>query len=144
MHLTYTKAQLASLKVQMWANQLGYVVSIPTVESRYDILVDVDGKIFRCQVKYAGRKLTSGATELDLRKETRNNGKKRLYTKDEIDVILVYVPEEDKVLWIDHSKFHNRKSLTIRHIENTKCKQDSIFVNDYIWVQSSVGRADAS
>jgi len=136
MYDRYLKGQIAVLKVQTRAAEKGFTVSVPTTESRYDLLVDDGKRIWRAQVKYAGREQqsTSGSVELDLRKETRNNGKKRTYSKSEIDVVLVYVPQIDEVLWLGSDIFDGVKSLTFR-FEKPKNNQASRLrmAKDFVW-----------
>ena len=109
------------------------VVSKPTVEARYDLVLDDHGKLSRVQVKYAGDE-RGGAVNVDLRKETRNNGQKRVYTSDEVDAILLYVPKIDRVLWLGADLFHNRKSISIRLTPTVNGqKQGIIFAESLGW-----------
>lgn len=108
MYVTYRKGQVAMLKVQLRANELGATVSLPTVEGRYDLIVDLQGRLYRAQVKYAGAVTKNGArgsVHLSLRKDTRGNKRTKLYRKEEVDVLLVYLPKIDEVLWIDPEFF---------------------------------------
>ena len=62
-----SKAQLAMLKVQLRALELGCVVAMPTTEgTRYDCVIDDHGALLRAQVKYAGVhcKNSTGAVQL--------------------------------------------------------------------------------
>jgi len=93
-------------------------------------------KIYRAQIKYANRKPSSAENSiiLDLRNETRNNGKKKTYSKNEIDVILVYLPVLDKILWVKPELFHNAESLTFRLEEPKNGQKKNIrMAKDYIW-----------
>jgi hypothetical protein len=100
------------------------------------LVLDIKGKLFRAQVKYCSRTNTksTGSLCVGLRKECRNNGKVKVYTHDEVDVLLVYAPIVDKVLWIEPSTFSNKISVTIRidpcknnqtkkilHVDNLNC-----------------------
>jgi hypothetical protein len=133
MHSTFEKGEIAMLKVQLRALEKGVVVSKPTVESRYDLILDFNGKLFRAQVKYAGDEL-GGAVQLDLRKETRNNGKKKVYLATEIDAVLVYIPQIDAVLWLPPDKFHGKQSINIRFNPCKNHQKSGIsLANDLRW-----------
>jgi len=130
----YAKGQLAVLKTQLRAAELGWVVSMPTTETRYDMLLDNGQKILRIQIKYVGSLSTSGSVHLDLRKETRGNGRIRLYSKEEIDVIIVYIPQIDKLVWLGPEKFDMVKTISLRFSppKNQQVKK-IVLVEDYLW-----------
>ncbi len=145
----YQKGQEAMLMVQLRAAQLDFVVSLPTVESRYDMLLDDGKKIHRAQVKYAGAisSKVDGAVTLDLRKETRGNGKMRTYSPDEIDVVLVYVPQIGKVLWIGPELFAGKQTISFRFQASKNHQKAGVrLAEDFEWKSacSSVARAGGS
>lgn len=134
MHSTYQKGQIASLKVQQVATEKGYLVSLPTVEARYDLIIDTGDKLYRAQIKYVDGTANSGSAQLDLRKETRNNGKKRIYTSDEIDCILAYIPKVDKVCWIGPNLFEGKKKLNLRYAPSkSNSEKNYHFVDKLEW-----------
>src|SRR5437870_5581965 len=92
---TDLKGQIALLKVLLAAAKKGAAVSLPTAPVRYDCIVDYQGRLFRAQVKYADGKSprSAGVVRVDFRR------RKRCYTKEEIDVLFVYVPQVDRVCW---------------------------------------------
>lgn len=124
MFTSYKKGQVASLKVQLRANERGFIVSIPTVESRYDLVFDDGQKMYRVQVKYCDSRQnkSTGSVELDLRKQCRGRGNRRSYSKEEIDVVIAYLPATDKCYWCDAAVFDGAKSITLR-FEAPKRKQ---------------------
>lgn len=132
-HTTYVKGETAQLHVQLRANALGFVVSRPTVEARYDLIVDESGKLLRGQVKYADR-IVDGAIRLDLRKQTRNRGPRKRYTDTEIDVLFVYVPSMDAVLRLPVELVHNKSTLSLR-VEPAGRGQTKgvMYAVDYVW-----------
>jgi hypothetical protein len=130
-HLTTDqKGQLACLKVQEEAMRKGAIVSFPSIPSRYDLILDYRGKLYRAQVKYADGKTPNaqGSIKLDLKRRGR------CYTQEEIDVLLVYLPQIDKVCWIEPSVFHNKMSLCLR-LQPAKNRQKNgcRMVTDLIW-----------
>jgi len=109
-HITDLKGQIALLKVQIEAARKGAVVCLPSTPARYDLVLDYQGKLYRAQVKYADGKSqrSQGAVRLDLQR------RKKCYTAEEIDVVLVYVPQVDRVCWFNRNVFENRSLLHLR------------------------------
>jgi hypothetical protein len=127
---TEQKGQIALAKVLIEASRKGVVVSQPTTPARYDLILDMGGRFYRAQVKYAGGKSprSQGAVRLDLRK------RKRCYTREEVDVLLVYLPAIDKVCWFSAELFHNRTGLFVRlqpalNGQKMKC----LMAVDFVW-----------
>jgi hypothetical protein len=133
MFITHQKGEIAQLKAQLRATEKGYIVSRPTVESRYDLLVDDGQTIKKVQIKYADNYATDGSVILDLRKETRNNGKKKLYNASEIDLLLVYVPKIDKVVSLGPELFADKKSITLRFAPPKKQTSKMLMVDSLFW-----------
>lgn len=134
MHDPYVKGETAQLMVQLRAIQKGFVVSKPTVEARYDLIIDTGTTLERAQIKYADCWTKYGSLELDLRKETRNNGKKKVYASDEVDVLYIYVPRYHRILRIDGELFHNKKSIFIRLLKITPAQmKGSLLMDDVTW-----------
>src|SRR5436190_11647603 len=108
--ITDEKGQIALLKVQIEAARKGAVACLPTTPARYDVVLDYQGHLHRAQVKYAAGKSqrSQGAVRVDLRR------RKKCYTAAEIDVLLVYVPQIDRVCWFDREVFENRSLLHLR------------------------------
>jgi hypothetical protein len=110
------KADIARLKVEMRALELNVICSRPVVEgTRYDLILDNGERLYRAQVKYGnGRSTTAeGVVEVNLRKEIRKE-KNQPYLKEEIDVLLIYLPILDKICWFGPEIFHGRGALSIR------------------------------
>ncbi len=109
----HTKDLIACLKVEMLAAMKGAIVSRPTTDfARYDRIIDWNGKLYRAQIKYvsvpAGN--CEGAVQLNLRK---NGG--AFYSREEIDALLVYVPQTDSVYWFGPEIYHGRSTLQLRY-----------------------------
>lgn len=137
MYITYKKGELSHLKVEIRALEKDFIVCYPKVEARFDmILVSSEGKCYRCQIKYLDQenRASQNSLYLDLRKETRNNGKKKTYSLEEIDVVLAYVPRIEKIIWVGPELFHNTQSITFR-LRPPKNNQKSKIrmINDFIW-----------
>jgi hypothetical protein len=110
------KADMARLKIEMRALELGVICSRPVIEgTRYDLILDNGKKLYRAQVKYGdGRSPKAvGAVYVNLRKEIRKE-KNHPYSQDEIDVLLIYVPKIDKICWFGPEVFNAKGSISIR------------------------------
>jgi hypothetical protein len=117
---TENKGQLAVLKAEIRAGELGYLVSKPTIPARYDLLLDSGKNIYRVQVKFAaasGRNCTGSVLARLCRHE-------KTYSKNEIDVVLVYVPQTDKVYWFGPVHFDGKTAIQIR-LEKSRNNQDA-------------------
>ena len=120
---TSAKGELAVLKVLERCIDRDVIASRPTTEcNRYDLVLDVDGKLWRAQVKYGngGSGQSSGCVSVRLASVGRKG--ERAYSSQEIDVILVYLPKTDKVYWLPKEVWEGKGRLSIR-LEPTKNKQ---------------------
>jgi hypothetical protein len=129
------KGEIAQLKIEQRALEKGYLVSRPTIlASRYDCIIDTGLSRLRTQIKYGNStdKDLSGMVKVYFKKTHRN--KTSLYTKEEIDLMLVYVPTLDKVLSFGAEIFNNKYSINIR-LEPSKNhqKKSTYWYLDYIW-----------
>lgn len=116
MFSTHQKGEIGRLKVCIRAAELGYTVSVPTVEARYDLIIDDGKKLYRVQVKYAdytGTKVENSIL-IKFKTECRNNGYQKTYCPDEIDAIVVYTPKTDKCYWFGPEHFAGKKFLSLR------------------------------
>jgi len=135
MYETWIKGKIAELQIQLIAASMGITVSVPTVDARYDFILDIDGTLYKAQVKYADQTQNKGSVVVDLRRETRSaTTEKRIYSKKEIDVLLVYIPKIDKVLWVEPKDFENKTCLTFRYEACKSSQTKGIrWVENYIW-----------
>lgn len=125
---TLIKGETAQLKCQLRASEKGYIVSIPSTEVSYDLVLD-DGKsnLLKTQVKFCNRRHSeSNSLELALY-NTKSN--RPHYTSSQIDLLLVYVLEIDKVLAYKENIFHEKKTITI----NLTDKNSKFHYSKFIW-----------
>jgi hypothetical protein len=114
---TSFRGEIAVAKVILRALEKGIAVFRPIVECRYDLILDDGRRLYRAQVKYGNgtSRLSQGAVTVGLHKWTIAGRHRSLYyTSEEIDVLLVYVPKTDRVLWFGPEVFDGRKKLQIR------------------------------
>jgi hypothetical protein len=127
---TEQKGEIAFLKVQEAAVRKGATALKPMLPRRYDLVLEWRRRYYRCQVKYADSPSprSQGAVRVDLRR------RKKTYSKDEIDVVLVYVPQIDKVCWFPPKLFHKKVSLQLRLLPaKNNQRSGCLLAADYVW-----------
>lgn len=127
---TRTRGQIAVLKVQLKASEKELSISMPINNDLfYDIVLDnhKTKKIYRGQIKYCNRRHSNSKNlELDL----QNKRSKRIhYSKSDIDLLLVYLPEKDIVLKYEQEHFHKKRRLTINLSDVTS----KWYYKNFIW-----------
>jgi hypothetical protein len=132
--LTNQKAGLAQLKVKARAIEKNIVVSEPILDTVYDLILDIEGVLYKVQVKYADGSVQNSEGSITCGLKKKSHGKFMGYTRDDIDAILVYIPKIDKILWFDPEYFENKKQFVIR-IEAAKNSQRKgiLFADNFIW-----------
>jgi len=132
---TNVKGQLAVSKAELRAFELGFLPSRPLYDSRYDLIIDMQGKLVRVQVKYANGK-PSHATGAVVVKLDYENRKKKFYTyqTNEVDALIVYLPQVNRLCWLPPEKYIGKRKI---HIRITSPKSGQIknitFARDYFW-----------
>jgi len=96
-------------------HKLGYNVFTEIGDnSRIDMIVEVESKLIKLQVKYATE--TNGKVTLKLQK-SGPNGYRYTYTTLDIDIFSVYIPSIDKVIFVPAKlALKNTKAFNIRFI----------------------------
>jgi hypothetical protein len=112
-------------------HKLGYNVFTEIGDnSRIDMIVEVESKLIKLQVKYVTE--TNGKVTLKLQK-SGPNGYRYTYTTLDIDIFSVYIPSIDKVIFVPAKlALKNTKAFNIRFIES-KNKQNKFvnFINEF-------------
>ena len=129
---TKQKGEIAQLKVELRAIEKDYIVSRPTREDcRYDLIVDTGLKLLRAQIKYPGQEI-SGAVRVYLRKAHKNRS--LIYSAEEIDIVLVYIPQLDIIIKLDPEHFDGKHGFYIRFKPTKSGMTKNInWFEDYIW-----------
>lgn len=108
--------------------QLGYNVSQPLCQdSKYDLIVDVNNKLLRLQVKTA-RPLSEKIIVFNCRSTTKNSqtNKSRYYQEDEIDYFATYW--DNKVFIIPPNECSSEKRLHLLPVE----RNNQTYAYDYL------------
>ncbi len=130
-----SEGAIAATKTELRALELGYIPSNPIVDSRYDLIIDNRTRLLRVQIKYADGipSSSSGAIVVKLAYENRQ---KKVYTYSacEVDALIVYLPQIDKLCFFLPEIFEGKRNLNIR-IKSAKNNQKTgvIYAKDYYW-----------
>jgi len=113
---TTIKGEIACLKFDEKCLRLGWVSSKPIIECDYDRVVDrKDGKLYRVQIKYAGSSLSKSEGVAAARLERgRIASKKKMY-HNEVDAIVAYIPQVDKLCWVNQDEIRGQRSVSLRY-----------------------------
>lgn len=136
------KGEIAKLKVELRAAQKGWTVSRTIEGARYDLILDDGTSLYRAQVKWAEGKASHSQGSVSL-KLTKNAGddrnkvyrrtKTRVYTTNEVDVILAYIPQVEKVCWLGSQFFDGKTSIVLRFSPAKKQYPGLHLVDDLVW-----------
>jgi hypothetical protein len=133
---THQKGYIAEQLVKLKAIASGWNAAKPEVEDRYDLILDDGTRLYRIQVKYVNS-LCGEALAVDLRKECRGDGKRKVYTTSEIDAVIVYSPQTDKMYWLPPTVFDGKKSVNLRFEATKNGQQKGVrYLKDFEWAAS--------
>lgn len=94
--------------------------------SKVDLIAEKDGKTIKIQVKYCKYQEKKGNYILSMKK-SGPNGYRYTYQDQDLDVFSVYLPDEEKVVFIPKSKIAGVNSFTLRKLlarnNQKKCNQ---------------------
>lgn len=129
---TVLKGKITENKCATWLLEQGYIVSIPEVPCQYDLLVDIETKILKIQVKTCHLAEDSSGIIFNV-SSTTNNTKgftKKLYTENGVDYFMTYY--KDNYYLIPFSDC-GVKSKKLRFTPPANGQQTNIcFANDYL------------
>lgn len=130
---TAQKGDFALLRVMQRAFERGWIASRPLRECRYDLVLDDGERLWRVQVKYAGRQPSDchGAVSLDFTKGGRRN---RTYFDHEVDAVVAYVAPVNELVWLGPEHFHGRRVMHLRYAPTLSGqKSGCLLIDDLVW-----------
>ncbi len=123
-----SKGEIAVIKIQLECAKRNIIVSFPSVEgTRYDAILDYDKRLYKAQIKYVNSIDKKGRLYLKLGGSRSYN--KKPYMKEEIDILLIFAPCLDKILYLNPKQFHNKKRVRI----NLTNKKAPTYYENYLW-----------
>ena len=89
---TLIKGRITELKAITFFLERGYIVSIPEIPCQYDFLLDVNGKIYKIQVKTSRISSDGGYISFNTSSMTHNSEgyTKRLYSEQMVDYFCTF------------------------------------------------------
>lgn len=139
---TNAKGAIACAAFDKCAFERGGVVSIPISDARYDRILDLDGRLYRIQVKYCDRSSSRshGAFHVDLASYGSGRLLSNSYSSADVDAIVVYLPSVDALCWLDPDDFHGKSTLTLRTAPPKNGQRAGVrLYTDYLWSPARAG-----
>lgn len=98
-------------------HKLGYNVFTEIGDnSKIDMIVEVQSKLIKLQIKYVTEK--QGQATLNLQK-SGPNGYRYSYTENDVDIFSIYLPSIDKVIFVPAKlACKNKKTFNVRYIDS--------------------------
>lgn len=129
------KGEMACLKFELRAYEKGGVVSKPTVEVEYDRILDLDGRLYKVQVRWADHYAsnTDGAVQCHLRRIGRGGEYVKSFKPSEVDAVVFYLPSIDKLVWLSKEHFEGKSAINMRVAPPKKKDRRCFLVEDFVW-----------
>lgn len=110
-------------------HKLGFNVFIEIGDnSKTDMIVEVNKKLIKIQVKYATEK--DGMVVLPLKK-SGPNGYRYTYLENDVDMFSVYLPNEDRIIMVPSKvACQNKNSFNIRYRESRNSQKMGVHLID--------------
>ena len=109
------KGAIAESFIAAHAIELGVFVLRPTIEGRrYDLLFDIDHRLFRVQCKYASRKGSVLVVNLTSCRYTPHGYVCTKYGAEEIDAFAAYSPELKRSFWLPIESVGGMRAVHLR------------------------------
>lgn len=120
---TKHRGALTELQVLTYLFGLGYQVSIPFGDNaRYDLVLDIDNKLYKIQVKSASKTPNEGVYKIDCSRMRVNRGEnvRKHYSSEEVDFFATMINE--KCYLIPQSEVSDSKYLRFVPPKNGQTK----------------------
>jgi PD-(D/E)XK endonuclease len=130
---TAQKGEFAMLRVLERSLEKGWGACRPTRDCRYDLVLDDGERLYRVQVKYAGRHACNceGAVSLDF---TKGGKRDRTYLDNEIDAVIAYVAPAHRLVWLRREHFHGRRTIQLRYVPTRSGQKNGcLMITDLAW-----------
>ena len=130
---TTQKGAVAEAAIALEATKLGFVVSRPMAEGRrYDLIIDVDHRLYRVQCKWARREGAVLVINLESCRHTPQGYVRTKYHRTEIDAVAAYSQELQRCHWLPIEVVEGMRSISLRLSPAANNQQTAInFAADY-------------
>jgi PD-(D/E)XK endonuclease len=112
---TDQKGAVAEIAIALIATKLGIDVYRPLHEGgRYDLILDVGGRLIRVQCKWAPRHGDVVVVRCYSTRRNRNGLLRRIYVEGEVDGYAAYCQEIDRCFFLPYENFVRRTQIHLR------------------------------
>ena len=112
---TTLKGAIAEAAITAVAVELGIFVLRPMVEGRrYDLVFDIEHRLYRVQCKWAPRRGAVIQVNLDTCRHTPHGYVFTTYSRDEIDAVAVYCQELKRCYWLPIDVVEGKRGMHLR------------------------------
>ena len=126
--------EIACTKFDLRAYEKAAIVSKPTMEVSYDRIVDLDGKLFKVQIRHTGYVAPNSSGSVVCKFQKSGNGKIKYFEEGEVDAFVAYIPAIDKFCWFDYEMIKHKTRISIRFEKSKNNQQKGCFwAEDYFW-----------
>ena len=109
------KGAIAEAAITAAAVELGIFVLRPMVEGRrYDLVFDVDHRLYRVQCKWVRRRGAIVQVHLVSSRHTPGGYVRTTYSRDEIDAVAAYCHELKRCYWLPIELVDGKSSISLR------------------------------
>jgi hypothetical protein len=127
------KGAIAETAITARAVDLGIVVLRPVVEGRrYDLIFDIDRRLYRVQCKWAPRRGAVVLVNLESCRHTPHGYVRTTYDASEIDAVAVYCQELKQFYWLPIERVAGKRAISLRLEPAANGQESAInFAADY-------------
>ena len=112
---TDQKGSIAELAVVYHAARLGVGVCFPLTDGhRYDLILDIHGRLYRVQCKFANRYGDVVVIRCRSCRRTSDGFRRRRYSAKEVDLLAAYCPKLDRCYLLPPHLFDGRNEIRLR------------------------------
>ena len=112
---TNQKGAVAEAEIAAEAIRLGIGVWRPVSDhERYDLILDVDGRLLRTQCKHAGVRGDVVVVPFRTARRAAEGIRRTLYSESEIDAFAAYCPDTDRCYFLPISDVIGMPSISLR------------------------------
>ena len=130
---TTLKGAIAEAAIASHAIEMGIFVLRPLIEGRrYDLMFDIDHRLYRIQCKWAPRIGSVIRVQLQCSRHTPHGYVRTTYGADEIDVVVAYCQELRRCYWLPIDLVEGKQAIHLR-LEPARNNQEAAinFAADY-------------
>ena len=127
------KGAIAETAITLAAVELGIYVLRPVIEGRrYDLLFDVDHRLYRVQCKWARREGAVLLVNLTSCRHTPLGYVRTTYDRSEIDAVAAYCQELKRCFWLPIDVVEGKRAISLRLTPAANNQQAAInYAADY-------------